>query len=99
MNWIAAWKLGGYLQQIEDGLLRSVGLAQRDKVARVRKAIAKESTIETFTFLGYDEGGMIIGSAGARRLVCVANSGRNSRDIGPQIGDEEYQRGARRRSS
>ena len=75
MNWTAAWKLGGHLHQIEDGLLRSLGPAQRDEVASVRKAFAKESTIEMFTFLGYDEDGMIIGSTGAHRLLCVANSG------------------------
>lgn len=74
MNWIAAWKVGGYRHQIEDGLLRSLGPAQRDKVPRVREAFAKEATIETFAFLSYDEGGMIVGSTGARRLLCVANS-------------------------
>lgn len=31
--------------------------------------------MDTFTFIGYDEGGMNVGRDGAHRLVCVARSG------------------------
>ena len=47
----------------------------RDKAGRPREALDEEPTVETFTFLAYDEGGMMIASTGAHRLVCVADSG------------------------
>ena len=48
----------------------------RDKVARAQQALSEERpTIETFTFLAYDEGVRMTGSTGAHRLVCVADSG------------------------
>ena len=48
----------------------------RGKVARAQQALAEERpTIETFTFLAYDEGGRMTGPTGAHRLVCVTDSG------------------------
>ena len=45
------------------------------KATRIRHAPGEEPMVETFTLLAYDEGGMMVGSAGARRLVCAADSG------------------------
>ena len=51
---------------------------RRKRRGTVRHAavLDERPTIErTFTFLSYDEGGVVIGPTGAHRLVCVAESG------------------------
>ena len=42
--------------------------------------------IDTFTFIGYDEGEMKVGPDGARRLVCVAESGATVAIFGSEGG-------------
>ena len=61
--------------QLGNALVHSLEPKVRDKIARAQDALGEEPTIETFTFDAYDEGGMMIGETGARRLVCVADSG------------------------
>ena len=75
MNWMVRWMLGRYARQLGDAIVRSLEPVQRSEIARAREALDEEPTIETFTLLAYDEGGMMIGPTGARRLVCVADSG------------------------
>ena len=75
MNWMMRWMLCRYAAQLGDALFRSLDPKVRDKAARTRDALGEEPMVETFTFLAWDEGGMMIGSTGAHRLVCVADSG------------------------
>lgn len=69
------WLLLGHPDDLGNVLLQCLDPDQRDKIARAKEALETESTIETFTFLAYDEGGMKVGPTGAHRLVCVADSG------------------------
>ena len=75
MNWMIRWWLGRIAAELGDVLYRSLEPEVRDKAARTRDALGEEPRVETFTFLTYDEGGMVIGPTGAHRLVCVADSG------------------------
>ena len=75
MNWFVRWLLCLYAAQLGNALFRGLEPKVRDKAARARGALGEEPTIETFTFIAYDEGGMMIGPTGAHRLVCVADSG------------------------
>ena len=75
MNWMARWFLCRYATEIGNLLLQGFEPAQRDKMSRTAEALDREPTIETFTFVAYDEGGMMIGPTGAHRLVCVADCG------------------------
>ena len=75
MNWMMRWLLSRYASQLGGAIVRSFKPDLRDKIARTVKALDEEPTVETFTLLAYDEGGMMIGSTGARRLVCIADSG------------------------
>jgi hypothetical protein len=69
------WRGPRFAAQLEAGVLASLEPKARNRVARTRYALGHEQTVRTFTFLGYDEGGMMIGPTGAHRLVCVADSG------------------------
>lgn len=73
--WILGWRLPRFAAQLEAGVLGSLEPKARDRVVRTREALGEEPTVKTFTFLGYDEGGMKIGPTGVHRLVCVADSG------------------------
>ena len=75
MNWLVRWLLFSCARDLGTMLLQGLEPAQRDKIGRTQEALDTESTIETFTFLAYDEGGVMIGPTGAHRLVCVADSG------------------------
>ena len=75
MNWMIRWWLGRMAAELGDALFRGLEPKVRDKAARTRDALGEEPRVETFTFLAYDEGGMMIGPTGAHRLVCVADSG------------------------
>ena len=74
MNWIMCWLIRRSASQLGHAMLQSLESKQREKIASIRDAPKGEPTIETFTFLAYDEGGMMIGPTGAHRLVCVADS-------------------------
>ena len=75
MNSMMGWLPCRYAAQLGTALLRSLEPKVRDKAARTRDALGEVPMVETFTFLAYDEGGMMIGPTGAHRLVCVADSG------------------------
>ena len=75
MNWMVRWLLCRYASQLGDAIARSLRPNLRDQIPRIVEALDEKPTIETFTFVAYDEGGMMIGSTGAHRLVCVADSG------------------------
>ena len=75
MNWMMRWLLFEHAARLGNALFRSLEPKLRDKAARAQDALGEEPRIETFTFLTYDEGGMVIGPTGAHRLVCVADSG------------------------
>lgn len=75
MKWIVGLLLGYYARKLEDAILKSLSPIMRNKAARAQEALGEEPTIETFTFLAHDEGGMMIAPTGAHRLVCVAESG------------------------
>lgn len=75
MKWILRWLLFQYASDLGNMLLQGLRPADRDKIARAKEAFDTESTIETFVFVAYDEGGMVIGPTDAHRLVCVTNSG------------------------
>ena len=82
MNWMVRSLLCLYAAQLANVLFRSTEPEVLDKAARAREAPDDEPTIETFTFLAYDEGGMMIGPTGAHRLVCVADSGAKAVKFG-----------------
>ena len=75
MNWMARWLLCRYAGELGNALVRGLEPNVRGKVARAQQALNEEPTIETFTFLAYDEGGRMTGPTGTHRLVCVADSG------------------------
>ena len=76
MNWMMCWWWWPrYAAQLEAGPLGDLEPKVRNKVARTREALGKEPMVKTFTFLAYDEGGVMIGPSGVHRLVCVADSG------------------------
>ena len=94
MNWMVRWLLCRHASRLADAMVRSFEPDVRDRVERARLALAETPTIETFTFLAYDEGGRMTGPTGAHRLVCVTDSGARGRDIRPRLGVDEHQRGA-----
>ena len=75
MNWVVRWLLCRYAADLGNALVQGPEPDLRDKVARTQQILNEEPTIETFTFLAYDEGGRMTGPTGAHRLVCVADSG------------------------
>ena len=75
MNWMVRWLLRRSASQLADAIVRRLRPSLGDRVAGIPEALEEKPTIETFTFVAYDEGGMMIGETGAHRLVCVADSG------------------------
>ena len=75
MNWMVRWLLCRYASQLGDALVQNLKPNLRAKIARIPEALAEKPMTETFTLLAYDEGGVMMGSTGAHRLVCVADSG------------------------
>ena len=75
MNWLVRWLLGSYASQLGNAIVRNLEPDLRNKIELAQQALDEEPTVETFTFLSYDEHGMMIGPTGAHRLVCVTDSG------------------------
>ena len=75
MHWMVRWWLRRCANQIEDVIVRNLIANLRDQTPRIVQALDEEPTIEKFTFVGYDEGGVMIGPTGAHRVVCVTDSG------------------------
>ena len=69
------WLLCRYAAELCNALVRRLAPNLHDRAASIAQGLNEEPTIETFTFLAYDEGGRMTGSTGAHRLVCVADSG------------------------
>ena len=75
MKRMMRWLPGLYARQLSDAILQKFKPSLREQIPRIQEALDEEPAIETFTFVAYEEGGVVIGSTGTRRLVCVADSG------------------------